>query len=288
MVYQAYVDDSHDDDYFILGGFVAKPDTWARFSKEWEAILDFAMIGPNGKHIFKMSEMVDNQRMDIVPAFYRIIESHDLVALSCRIRISDIQKAKDRISVPYTWIRWDNFTSPYLIAVLSLMDNFQRNREVFSEEIPKEEKIEFIFDDQSEKRIILSMWDDYLARRPEHHGKFWAKPRFEDDSKCVPLQAADFLAWWVRKWASEGRGPTYFEFPWRRKEGRVKWIGIEITEEHLVDALKMAIICELPNDRFVQDSGPSRGSDSEAASDAPQRPGRGSWLQALWRKHLSV
>lgn len=45
----------------------------------------------------------------------------------------------------------------------------------------------------------MSKFPDQIAKR------FGSTPRFEDDKEFLPLQAADFLAWWVRKWHDEGR-----------------------------------------------------------------------------------
>src|ERR1700688_2027339 len=43
--------------------------------------------------------------------------------------------------------------------------------------------------------------DRYVSGRPANiKGVYGAAPRFEDDQQVLPLQAADFWAWWVRKW----------------------------------------------------------------------------------------
>jgi hypothetical protein len=64
-----------------------------------------------------------------------------------------------------------------------------------------EEPIDFIFDNQNEKTAILNGWDLYRASAPERiHKLLGAMPRFEDDEQFLPLQAADMLAWWCRKW----------------------------------------------------------------------------------------
>ena len=64
----------------------------------------------------------------------------------------------------------------------------------------------FIFDDQSEKTIILNAWESYVSGNTEDvRERFGATPRFEDDKDFLPLQAADFWAWWVREWYSDGK-----------------------------------------------------------------------------------
>lgn len=44
-------------------------------------------------------------------------------------------------------------------------------------------------------------------------------PIFRDDTKVMPLQAADLYAWWALKWQREGVQDwgTEMPFPWTRK-----------------------------------------------------------------------
>jgi len=43
-------------------------------------------------------------------------------------------------------------------------------------------------------------WDDIISKLPEHLREHAGQsPRFVDDEECIPIQAADFLAWWIQK-----------------------------------------------------------------------------------------
>jgi len=69
---------------------------------------------------------------------------------------------------------------------------------------PIDGRVDFYFDTDSNENLVRSVWDDYLARRPaEYRDSYGRKPEFHSDEEFLPLQAADFRAWWVRKWALE-------------------------------------------------------------------------------------
>jgi hypothetical protein len=82
---------------------------------------------------------------------------------------------------------------------------FHIHRLKMTELLPADQKIDFYFDNQSDKKAIAEMWDNYIIERPEEVRKFYgAAPSFRDDEEFLPLQAADFWAWWVRKWYQDG------------------------------------------------------------------------------------
>lgn len=208
--FQAFVDDSlTPGGEFVLGGYVATAETWAEFAKQWEELLPLGTRARNGKYHFKMSEMAQSpERMKRVPSFYGVIEKNVRLAISCRINLTDFARARKRveeIAIKMDWsinlFRWAN---PYYFVFRGLVDDFHRERQTLKSVIPLDETVDFIFDNRSEKSFILSAWDEYLARQPEAIKDYYgATPRFEDDQKFLPLQAADFWAWWVRKWYEE-------------------------------------------------------------------------------------
>jgi hypothetical protein len=84
MVFQAFMDESHTESTtYVLGGYIADAEVWAKFAKDWEELLPLTYRSKKtGKYRFKMREMV--KRMEHVPAFYALIEKHDLFSLSCK------------------------------------------------------------------------------------------------------------------------------------------------------------------------------------------------------------
>jgi hypothetical protein len=207
VAFQAFIDESvTDGGWFVLGGYLANTKTWAAFAKDWEEMLPFAVRGPNGNYRFKMREMaVSPERLERVPAFYRIIEHHNLCSLSCRINVAMVAQARARIMIPNIYVEWDWADNPYKLAFRCLMDMFHTNRPKMAGSFPLSESIDFIFDERSEKKFVLEMWDGYMnSRDPETRKLYGSHPRFESDEKFLPLQAADLWSWWVREWTEAG------------------------------------------------------------------------------------
>jgi hypothetical protein len=210
MVLQAFIDESiGESGVWVLGGYVATAEAWALFSKEWEEMLPFGTRDKDNLYHFKMNEMARNQdRMQRVPGFFRIIEKYVSLAISCKANIIDIQRAKNRIWIPNVDVSYvEALANPWKFEFTALLDMFfhDRKAERIRQLIPPGEKIDFYFDERSEKGAIIEGWEAFVSRRPDAFREFCeTTPRFEDDKISPPLQAADFWAWWIRKWEENG------------------------------------------------------------------------------------
>jgi hypothetical protein len=61
----AFVDESIDQDAFVMAGYVARDEQWAKFSAEWEEMLPMAVLNARNK----MAQMAGNdERMARVAA----------------------------------------------------------------------------------------------------------------------------------------------------------------------------------------------------------------------------
>jgi hypothetical protein len=244
---QAFIDDSYESD-FVLGGHIASAESWAIFAKEWETLLPSGVLAANGKYHFKMAEMASTpERMERVPAFYWLIEKHVLVSISCRFNLVEYISAKERVREEFhkmgITIDFDRWENPYSFAFRALVDKFHNSRKDLEAVIPLGEKVDFIFDSQSEKSFILAAWDSYIAGREDDvRDCYGATPRFENDQQFLPLQAADLWAWWVREWYEEedGKLPKKMEaFDFGKWRGKLRpSIAVYFDENHIVEALE--------------------------------------------------
>jgi hypothetical protein len=214
---QAFVDESatFPNGEFVLAGHIAPAEQWALFSREWEQLLPSAgTLNSEGFYHFKMSEMAAlPERMERVPAFYWLIEKYVAVSISCRLNLVDFAKAHarikaiyDRLNITVDFGEWKN---PYFYLFRSLMSRFHTDRHTLEDKLPLSELVDFYFDDRiHEKKVIWAAWDDLLDSMPsEMRNAYGAPPRFENDQKFLPLQAADLWAWWVREWYEEDAQP---------------------------------------------------------------------------------
>lgn len=257
--YQAFIDDSRDrSGNFVLAGHIASAEQWIQFTKDWEEMLLHAVRDKDGQFHFKMTEMAATpERMARVQAFYRIIERHVLMSVSCRINVNELARAKSRIFVHNLRIDWDYFNNPYMVAFRGLMDMFHTHRKSVEKLIPMGEQVDFIFDEQSEKKMIWDAWDEYIQERSDElRPLYGSAPRFENDKKFLPLQAADLWAWWIRRWHEEGR-PDKIEScdfgAWKSKRQDHARAAISFDEDQIVETIRRIIRPMIEPGRIIYD-----------------------------------
>jgi Protein of unknown function (DUF3800) len=244
MVLQAFIDDSATTGgVFVLAGHIASAEVWAQFAKEWDHMLPYSTLDKYGKYHFKMSEMTTNpERMSRVEAFYRLIENHDLISISCMVDVRSMKKAIGRIWSLNRRLNWGPYSDQFVFTFRALIDNVHVYRD--NHPMLPDGKIDFIFDNQSQKNLILDAWDNFIeSRSPDIRSRFGATPRFEDDKEFLPLQAADLWAWWVREWHEDGNPLV------TRDDGRV---GMRLPRLVSSDRGKRAVIIEYDEDQIVE------------------------------------
>jgi hypothetical protein len=72
------------------------------------------------------------------------------------------------------------------------------------------EPVDFIFDEQLYKSdVVQSAYSIFLRDAPDQYrALIGARPRHKNDKRCLPLQAADMLAWHIRReQADQETGP---------------------------------------------------------------------------------
>ncbi len=217
MVLQAYIDDSRDGatGNFVLAGYIASAEQWAAFSQEWESMLPNAVKTSKGVHRFKMSEMKHFGKMNDVSLFHNIIMKHVQMSVSVVFNSNELKARVDRLVAEAAHpgygkinIEIDNmkkkWRDPFFFAFRMLMDGFHQARVAQPDLVPIDGVVDFVFDNDGNEIFIRQIWDEYLANRPEEfRNGYGKKPRFENDEEYLPLQAADFRAWWVRKWVND-------------------------------------------------------------------------------------
>jgi hypothetical protein len=227
-------------------------------------------------YYFKMSEMAALQeRMDRVPGFWRVMEEHVLLPVSIHFRIRDFERAKARIFVDNYNIDWGNFGDNHYFAFRALLDMFHWHKAQVKK-IPLDQTVDFIFDEHTMKKPLLSAWDTYMQERPLHiKPRYGAAPIFRDDRDFLPLQAADMWAWWVREWYETGKPlhalmgvPDFGK--WQGKEGIDKFV-IQFNEDHLAENLMEIVATALPMNVMVNDAKPPPGKFGSRPGKLPPR-----------------
>jgi hypothetical protein len=276
---RAFIDETEKDGVFVLGGYLAGVDAWARFSAEWEPMVErYGVLTDDGGKHFKMQEMAKSEeRMERVPWFYRIIERHALAALHVRFNLSALEGARRRISVPNVTVDYGFALNPWLVAYRALMEtlNDSAPRAEMASFLPEDAVVEFFFDERLEKKQLRRFWDEYLAERsPETRRWYGPEPRFENDRVFLPLQAADLWVWWVREWHKSGTVKAMLDRPefgsWTAKRLEMPCFDIWFEEDDVTAVLIRLIQSQLGPEYMVIDtkySAPARPLRLKRATD---------------------
>lgn len=233
MIFHAYIDDSISDAYSVFSGHVASAESWANFSREWREMLPYSSRDKVGNFNFKMSQMAANsERMERVKAFHKIIAKYVPVSLSCFISHRDSLNAQSRILIDDT-LSFKYEGDFFDLLFQGTMRAFNETRDVIGSIVPANEPVDFIFDNTSKKRRVLDNWDSWIeSMKPDIRKRYGATPRFEDDTDFLPLQAADFSAWWVREGCEAGQ-PDRIEKLFPIKDNHSLYVSYE--ERQLVE-----------------------------------------------------
>jgi hypothetical protein len=267
--FQAFLDESAPKDAssgdveFVLAGHIATADAWEEFSEEWRELLPLGTRASNGNFHFKMAEMARTpESRDRVRHFYAVIEKYVLTSISVRVNLEYFARAHERLEMAGRFHNWPPipqrlWKNPYFYAFRGLLDKFHES--MFGGVVPMDEKVEFIFDDKSEKNPILKGWDSYILNRDESVREHYrSPPRFENDQEFLPLQAADLWAWQVRQWYEEdsiAHPPKMEAFDFGKWHGKQrKNIILSSDEETIFNGLQGAVVHWIAESQAERDS----------------------------------
>lgn len=204
MALTAYVDDSGSDPsepLYVLAGVCLPEGWWNRLSEDWIGILHRS---PHVEY-FKASEvwerdperqtpfvlLSDDERKRKVNALVDALTSECPAAFSYQIEWPVFQEFKASCNPPV------GKDDPYFYlyyGCISLMAKWGVRE-------ANETPINFIFDKHGPIGEAVRKWyPEFKAKCAEPiRSRLGKDPRFEDEKKEIPLQAADLLAWYVRR-----------------------------------------------------------------------------------------
>ena len=196
-----FCDDSGSDggEFCVVGGYLFDDDAAMRFSEAWQKVLKEA---PAIKY-FKMKEaesrrgefwgFTEPDRDEKVMSLAEVVKAHALYGLGSFIS----HKAYDSIARGYLPPTVDH---PYWFCFQGIIGGVLH---LYENELPLE-KTDFVFDSQGvgyERRGTL-MHDGWKQMMLEVGDALIGSITFADDKQVLPLQAADLLAWHIRRHAN--------------------------------------------------------------------------------------
>jgi hypothetical protein len=202
----AYMDESGDHDPLgkergaeaaVVAGYVATNDKWRKFEPRWNRVLKqfgikvfHAVDCAHRKKEFR--GWSDEKRRD----FH--IELTGVIKESVLIGIGGVVPLLEYNSVLPEWAKLE-IKHPYYFSFAVMMRTLRQFREEF---LPNE-PIEFVFDRKKNFEGVLSdMFNHLRDDSPNHRGHLGAVS-FRAKDKVIQLQAADYLAYEVRRYAAD-------------------------------------------------------------------------------------
>lgn len=200
---QAFIDDSciGQSPLYCLAGVVAPASYWPGFSQRWQAVLGTPPSIPYWKTSNAMTKK--GPIFDPLSADDRNVKLRNLVGLINQLPI--IKFAVTTRHVDYCEVfgrkkisfnAWGLLSTVITQSIASFLDGFQSTAG-----IGELESLDIIFDSQPEQmEEVAAGWKRYYEDAPDWYKRFLAKPPiFRDEKEFIPIQAADLLAWYVRR-----------------------------------------------------------------------------------------
>lgn len=201
-------DNQGDSRVFVLAGYVSDEDRWKEFSKEWSTALNgenrslayFKMVEANSQRE-QFYGWPDSERDSKLVELDKIVQKYALFDIRAVLRWKDYEEVQSKYQ-QYPVSPYELLFNRVMIDAIIGVKNYGIN-----------DVIDFYFDDQNEVGdAALKEFRRQQSTLPPSLLRYVAgPPNFKDEKKVLPLQAADLLAWQVRRAIYEE------EYPDRRK-----------------------------------------------------------------------
>jgi len=193
---RAFVDDSGsggDSPWFVLAGYLGTVADWDAFDSEWQEVL---CAEPRIEYFkMKQAERLRDQFEGFTPEQRdaKINALIDVILKRARQAVYVRAKQKDYDEIVKTQVpeMWDNayfFLFPAFVTCCTSLEKWFGNSE----------PIHFVFDSHERFENPSKQLYNQILGAPVLAGRI-VNVDYEDDKQFLPLQAADLLAWQVRR-----------------------------------------------------------------------------------------
>jgi hypothetical protein len=193
----AHIDDSGTEGrgyVAVLAGFITTVEAWQRFSDSWRNALDkkpklkYLRMVEARRRKDQFNGFSEAQRDARMQEFYSVIEDAKPIGIASMIRWEDFKE----------FSRW--FESP--VSVYSVLyNNIMFNVLNVVRKRFRDQKVEIVFDDQGVTGTKAASINDWatLSLSSKYRNVLSGRPVHRSDKDVMPLQAADVLAWHLRR-----------------------------------------------------------------------------------------
>jgi hypothetical protein len=189
----AFVDDSSStlgEKRYLLAGFILPDATWKAFEVMWASELR----KPRPLDALHMAScfhgFTKEQRIRKLAGLCGVIGAFRPMSIACSVSQADFIEVY-RDNVPY------DFRHPYFLCFFGIINATLHIASKSAVPVP----VEFTFDDQGNVGRNALIWNALIQQFLPEEIRALAPslPNFASDSESLPLQAADMLAWHMRR-----------------------------------------------------------------------------------------
>jgi hypothetical protein len=218
LMLQGYFDDSGSDGQrppFVLAGYILPAEKWAAFSDAWNTEL---AQEPKIRY-FKMFEAKEARgEFSSIRYEFRRAKILKLIEVMRKYQLHGV-------CANFKWDEWRTFSktliselkaqpyAPLFFLLIDVVKEYQKDLGLFPH------KTQLDFDDQGKWGQFAIEWYGRMwagvgpyGFSAEHKAMLEGTPRMLSDKEHVPLQAADMLAWAIRKRIDESAVPGNFDW----------------------------------------------------------------------------
>lgn len=197
----ALIDDSGSDPtdpVYVLGGFAAPLEWWAELSVGWTKVL----LSEPKLDYYKASEVWDwnkgafknfskDQRLAKIEALVDVIGEYGLIPLTCRVRWSEFKHFNNSVDLPR------ECRNPYFFLFYGIISQMM----VLMHETGGAMPTHFVFDEHRKIGKDVCRWYQHFhdIGNDEWQKLLGFEPQFMDEKMMPPLQCADMLSWYQRR-----------------------------------------------------------------------------------------
>jgi hypothetical protein len=228
---QTFIDDSKEPPAYVLAGFTHTPVAWAKFSDDWKSVLD---QGPVPLAYFKMKEAAacfgqfhywsESRRNERVNALIDVIVSHKPIGVYAIVEMSAYAKIFNRNVVH------KSLKNPHFVAFSTIIQALIQLKKVNDWSA----QLDFIFDEELVTSTVRTGYRLFRQYSPNYADGTVSAPIERNDKQIMPLQAADLLAWKIRRSFQDRQNKLEVFWPWKELDG-VPMVGATSGERELIE-----------------------------------------------------
>jgi hypothetical protein len=202
---QAFIDDSASDcgdRRLYLAGYVNRADRWAHFSVAWREELkaapsiDYLKMSEANAFAGQFAGWAIAARDEKLCGLIRVINHFEPMSFEFSLSREEYYRHVKPVAPR-------GLGNPHFVCCLHVLFGLARFADSEKVNVP----IDFIFDQQTGVSDDLALFMDHMKKSlPRGARKLIASIAFEDDKQFLPIQAADMLAWHLRR-EHEGGAP---------------------------------------------------------------------------------